>query len=141
MIAPELKVGQAIPAKTVHNYLTTYSDNYDLTRRTQFHTKVETVEQQGTSGWLLTIRATLTGQEVTSKVFASKLVVAAGLTSFPWMPAFKGKDDFNAFLFHSKDFAVRADTLKECKNVVVLGGSKSAWDAVHAYASVGVQVR
>lgn len=75
------------------------------------------------------------------KVFAKKMVMATGLTSEAFFPDFKGQETFGAPLFHSKELKRYEETLEgETKVVTVLGGTKSAWDAVYAYASKGIKV-
>lgn len=67
-------------------------------------------------------------------------MVATGLSSEEFLPKFDGEETFSAPIFHSKHFPKYADTLDTAKSVTVLGGTKSAWDAVYAYASKGIQV-
>jgi cation diffusion facilitator CzcD-associated flavoprotein CzcO len=80
------------------------------------------------------------GSEKEIKILAKKLVVATGLTSEPFLPVIDGQESFGGPIFHGKDFLQHADTLETAKSVAVFGGTKSAWDAVYAYASKGVQV-
>lgn len=75
-----------------------------------------------------------------TKFAAAKIVVATGLSSQEFLPKFDGEETFGSPIFHSKHFPKYADTLDTAKSVTILGGSKSAWDAVYAYASKGVQV-
>ncbi|KAK1775968.1 hypothetical protein QBC45DRAFT_420875 [Copromyces sp. CBS 386.78] len=68
------------------------------------------------------------------------MVLATGLTSEAFLPDFKGQEEFGAPLFHGKELKKYEGTLVSAKVVTVLGGTKSAWDAVYAYASKGVKV-
>lgn len=128
-----VKPGQHIPGNVLHDYLTAYAKKFGVLDRIRFKTKVESVERGEKGGWLL--------QTNDGKIIvARKLVIATGLTSQAFMPTFKGEDSFEAPLFHSKDFLQHKDTIKTAKKVTILGGTKSAWDAVYAYASEDVEV-
>ncbi|KAL4795198.1 hypothetical protein BDV19DRAFT_399040 [Aspergillus venezuelensis] len=90
-----------------------------------------------------------------------KLILATGLTSQPRIPMFDGQGSFGAPLFHVKEFAHYQNILFANKPaaggggdqgentggdstasapITVLGGSKSAWDAVYTCASQGHEV-
>jgi hypothetical protein len=88
---------------------------------------------------------------VEGSIRTRKLILATGLTSQPRIPTLIGEKSFNAPLFHVKEFAHYQDALlgKPSANteddddrapIAVLGGSKSAWDAVYACASQGHRV-
>jgi cation diffusion facilitator CzcD-associated flavoprotein CzcO len=130
-----VKAGQHIPGHVIHEYLTAYAKKFDVLHRIRFNTKVETVEKQDKGGWVL-----WSGGEKSKSIFAKKLIVATGVTSQAFLPTFEGQDSFGVPLFHSKDFLQHADTIKTSKRVTVLGGTKSAWDAVYAYGTDGVEV-
>jgi cation diffusion facilitator CzcD-associated flavoprotein CzcO len=128
--------GQHIPGAVTHKYLTAYAEKFDILDKIRLNTKVLTAEHQEDSaegGWILTL-------DGGKSIFARKLVVATGLTSDAFLPDFAGQEDFGVPLFHSKDFLQHADTLETAKTVTVFGGTKSAWDAVYAYATRGVKV-
>ena len=76
----------------------------------------------------------------TRKLFTRRLSLATGRTSDPFLPHFAGQEDFGGRIFHGKQFLENRDTLQTAKAVTVFGASKSAWDAVYAYATAGVQV-
>ncbi|XPS91233.1 hypothetical protein M3J09_000654 [Ascochyta lentis] len=134
-----VKPGEHIPGTVLHKYLTAYAKEFGIYTRTRLNTRVDYAEENiKTTNWTLKTRNTLTGEEAALQ--AKKLIVATGLTSEPHVPSFKGEDDFNAPIFHSKDFRERAGTLTTARNVAVLGGGKSMWDAAYAYASAGASV-
>ena len=56
------------------------------------------------------------------------------------MPFIEGADVFGAPLFHVKDFPQYAETLQSSKEVVILGGTKSAFDVAYAYGKADTQV-
>lgn len=132
--------GRPLPAEVVHRYLTNYAKESSIYERTRFNSRVESCEHKDGGGWLITVSGRLDSSGPTSHIFASKLIVATGLTSDPFLPILNGSESFGASLFHSKDFKDNASTVDTAKNVCVLGGTKSAWDVVYAYASKGVQV-
>ncbi|KAH7012968.1 hypothetical protein EDB80DRAFT_834684 [Ilyonectria destructans] len=128
---------QHIPGTNLHNYLVKFAEHFGLTPRVRFNTKVEVVEQGDDDTWILTLQEK---GAASVKVKTSKLVVATGMTGNPNLPAIPGAAEFEAPIFHAKDFLQHSDLLDTAKNVVVYGGAKSAWDAVYAYASSGVSV-
>ncbi|KAG9232738.1 hypothetical protein BJ875DRAFT_485775 [Amylocarpus encephaloides] len=130
-----VKPGQHIPGQTLHNYLTAYAKKFNVLPRVRFNCKVESVERGEKGGWILKTSANAAASMVTKK-----LVVATGVTSQAFLPTFEGQESFGEPLFHSKDFLAHADTIKTKKRVTILGGTKSAWDAVYAYAIEGVEI-
>ena len=133
-----VKPGEHIPGSVMHDYLTKYAEKFDILDKIRFEAKVVTAEHQDgpDGGWILTVRK----GSAERKIAAEKLVVATGLTSEPFLPHFEGQEEFGVPLFHSRDFLKHADTLESAKVVTVFGGTKSAWDAVYAYASKGIKV-
>lgn len=139
-----LQKGQHIPARVVHEYLARYAEAFGLQDKIRHGCTVESAEHLPGGGWRLRAleeEATIAGGgRETVELRARRLVVATGLTSEPFLPAFEGEAEFGAPLFHSRDFSKHAHTLDEVRSVAVFGGTKSAWDAVYAYASKGVHV-
>jgi cation diffusion facilitator CzcD-associated flavoprotein CzcO len=129
-----VKPREHVPGKIVHDYLEKYAEKFGVLSKIRFDSKVETAERGEKTGWLLTIA------EQKGSILAKKLIVATGMTSQAFLPTFKGQESFGVPLFHSKDFAQHAATLDTAKSVTVLGGTKSAWDAVYAYATKGIEV-
>lgn len=128
--------GQHIPGTILHKYLTAFAQKFGVLERTKFNSKVESATKQGDQGWLLKVSTNGNDEELLTE----QLIVATGLTSDMFTPDFEGAESFDAPIFHSKDFREHADTLETAENVVVFGGTKSAWDAAYAYAIAGVQV-
>ncbi|CAG8955384.1 hypothetical protein HYFRA_00011368 [Hymenoscyphus fraxineus] len=69
-----------------------------------------------------------------------KLVCAMGSTSQEYVPRFRGMEGFKRRMFHSKEVPWRRKDMEGAENVVVVGGSKSAADAVYMNASEGRHV-
>jgi len=137
-----VKPGEHIPGPVVHRYLTNYAQHFGFYNQIRFQTKVVSAEHQTGGGWLLTCTEAVKDKTTheNSLIFTSKLIVAGGLTSEPILPNFPGEETFQAPLFHNKDLGERADLINTCKNVCILGATKSAWDAAYSYASKGVKV-
>lgn len=137
-----VKPGEHIPGEVIHRYLGNYAQHYGFYAQIRFQTKVNTAEHQQDSGWLLKCSRDnkVGGTPEESRIVTSKLIVAAGLTSEPLMPNFRGEQTFEAPLFHCKYLQERADLISTAKSVAVLGATKSAWDTAYAFASKGVKV-
>lgn len=127
-----------IPGSNLHNYLAAFAERFGVARHIKFDTKVETVEQGDNDEWILTIQKS--GAADPEQLKTCKLVVATGMTGNPNLPVIPGSNQFEALIFHAKDFLQHEDLLKTAQRVTVYGGAKSAWDAVYTYCSSGVEV-
>jgi hypothetical protein len=142
--------GQHIPGRVVQAYLSDMCQAYGLTSRIRFRTKVESATLLSNAQWEIGYttesqtdkeascdRASTqqAGTKTRGKLIASKLVLATGLTSEPFMPPLPGKENFKGTVFHAKDFKKRAEELNDVKSVVVIGGNKSAWDVCYTSAT------
>jgi cation diffusion facilitator CzcD-associated flavoprotein CzcO len=122
-----------ITGEVLYQYFYKYAEKYHLLERCRFNTKVESVERKYGGGWVVNC-----GQH---SILTSKLVVSTGMTSEPFIPAIPGSESFNAPIFHVKSLHEQVPIVsKNAKNVVILGGSKSAYDAAYAFATNGVTV-
>ncbi|KAF2032559.1 FAD/NAD(P)-binding domain-containing protein [Setomelanomma holmii] len=124
-----------IPGAVLHRYLTDFARHYGILDRMQFNSTVSLVEATE-PGWTLTV----TTPESERRIYTAKLILATGLTSTPNMPSYLGGEKFDRPLFHAKDFCRRAKELKGVKNVVVVGGAKSAYDVAYAMVESGATV-
>ncbi|KAL8636942.1 MAG: hypothetical protein Q9228_005727 [Teloschistes exilis] len=135
-----------IEAKHVTTYLEDYIDNHiyngsSLRSRKCFGRNVETVKKVEVY-WVVSTQ-NLHGEWKTFK--ASKLVVAAGLTSLPRMPFFAhGQNPFKGPIRHHKHFGQISSTgvLSDprCKHVAVVGAGKFATDMVYESVKKGKHV-
>ena len=142
-----------VPAHHVYEYLVSYTATHiyngkSIKDRIHLDTRVVSIQKlhsslNGTgsssggrgSTWVV---GTDCGQTMT----CSKLMIATGITSKPYIPFFNTLD-FTPPILHTKDLARLAPTFMESegvRNVVVIGGSKSAFDAVHMFISAGKRV-
>jgi cation diffusion facilitator CzcD-associated flavoprotein CzcO len=133
-----VKPGEHVPGEVMFKYLTRYAETFGILDKIRYQSAVVSAEHQdgGEGGWILTVR----NGDTQRQIFARKLVVAAGLTSEPFLPHIEGQEQFGVPVFHSRDFKKYAGTLDSAKRVTVFGGTKSAWDVVYAYGSKGVKV-
>jgi hypothetical protein len=129
-----------IPGQHVNEYLQGYAKRFCLTKHMRFNTTVELAVDNGLAGWTLTVVDRSTDEDTEVVIKASKLIVATGLTSEPFMPAMHGRDTFNAPIYHTSEFAKAENGLGTFKKVTLLSGAKFSWDIACAYASAGVQV-
>ena len=137
-----VKPGQHIPGRVVHNYLQQYAEEFSLLSRIRLQCEVQSAELKETSQWELKVLSGGVHDDAAKlkSIITDKLIVATGMTSDPLMPSLEGSAEFDAPFFHVKDFRSQAMSNQNIKNVVVLGTSKSAWDACYVYATTGVQV-
>ncbi len=135
-----VKPGQHIPGAVVHEYLCQFARAFDLTSRMRLWTKVESVELQDSGEWLLRLRNLRNGGDEIFCILAKRLVIATGLTSAPNIPKYSGKDSFTGNFLHSRELNDRAEDLRTSKEVVVVGGNKSAWDTCYSAATAGAHV-
>jgi cation diffusion facilitator CzcD-associated flavoprotein CzcO len=137
-----VKPGEHIPGTVMNEYLTRYAQRFGLMERIRFRAEVESAEHREGGGWVLrfVVGGKGPGGSEFAEVGTKRLVVATGMTSEAFLPAFEGSEGFDAPLFHCRDFLDHERTLETAESVVVFGGTKSAWDAVYAYAAKGVKV-
>lgn len=129
-----------VPGAVLHEYMEAYAQEFGINKCVRLRTKVVSAEHLTEGGWVLEVRDS--GDEAARlvKVSTQRLILATGLTSEPFMPHIQGQDDYNRPIFHIKDLQKHKDTIDTGKRVTVFGGNKSAWDAVYAYGTHGVQV-
>ena len=140
-----VKEGEFIPGTVVHEYLTAYAKKFNVYERIRFGSWVQAIERRDGPSWTIHYDSSqqqqLGGDHPPQRINTTKLIIATGLTSEPFIPQLHGSDVFDAPIFHAKSLAQMVpSTTKAAKNVVILGGSKSAYDAAYAYASQGVTV-
>ncbi|KAL8672436.1 MAG: hypothetical protein Q9168_003099 [Polycauliona sp. 1 TL-2023] len=135
-----------IEAKYVTEYLDYYVDRHVFNERSLRSrillgyrvTKVEKIKDE----WI--VRAE-DHQHAVHEIKSPKLVVAAGLTSTPHIPAILQQQTkvFDGPVYHHKDFGEISRTLlstSECKSVAVIGAGKSATDMVYESVKRGKNV-
>ncbi len=136
-----VKPGSHVPGIAVHRYLTAYAERFGIYDKIRFESLVKSAELKEDGTWAI-LYENRTGEEAvrTIEVLAKKLVVASGTTSQPNMPEIRGSADFSGHMFHFKEFQDRKKEMEAAHNIAVLGGSKSAADAIYFNASKGKHV-
>lgn len=128
--------GQHIPAAVLHRYLTDFAKRFGVFERTRFNTKVVSIEDVQTEGWVIGVASTA-GEAANAYEFlaAEKLIVATGPTSTPNMPTYQEQETFTAPLFHAREFCSRSETVDTCATATVIGAGKSALDVAYVFAT------
>uniref|UniRef100_A0A0C4DI08 FAD/NAD(P)-binding domain-containing protein n=1 Tax=Fusarium oxysporum (strain Fo5176) TaxID=660025 RepID=A0A0C4DI08_FUSOF len=132
--------GQHIPGQVVYKYLCDFCDAFGLTSLIRLRTKVKSAMRPPSGDWQVSF---LTLEDVEQSrvrhqveqhktLVASRLVLATGLPSEPFMPTLPGREAFKGHVFHAKDFRLRAQDLDGVRKIVVIGGNKSAWDVCYS---------
>ncbi|KAL8995174.1 MAG: hypothetical protein Q9188_006873, partial [Gyalolechia gomerana] len=134
-----------IEAKYITRYLADYVDSHiyngnSLRSRVHFGHHVEKIDKRSDT-WIVRAQDC---QRIVHDLSGSKLTVATGLTSLPYIPAIL--QQLNAFekpIQHHKQFGQTSRTLlktSECKNVAIFGAGKSATDMVYESVKKGKNV-
>jgi cation diffusion facilitator CzcD-associated flavoprotein CzcO len=137
-----LLVGEALSS-----YVYKYAEYFGLLKRIQLDTKVLRAinnELSATKPWTLDIASSRgPAEDKLASITCDKLVVATGQASQPYIPSLPGIGTFQKPIFHSTQVAEASKSLTTdptVANVTVIGGSKSAHDAVYLFATAGKRV-
>ncbi|ORY03476.1 hypothetical protein BCR34DRAFT_545124 [Clohesyomyces aquaticus] len=124
-----------ISGKTIHDYLQSFAEDFDLVRRIKLRTTV-TDARNVDGSWILT----LNGDDKT-RISSTKLIVASGVTSGPYVPDFP-KDGFAKPIIHSGQIGTQIAhlTSPDVQRATVLGAAKSAYDTVFLLLKAGKSV-
>jgi cation diffusion facilitator CzcD-associated flavoprotein CzcO len=136
-----VKPGSHVPGIVLHRYLTAYAERFGIFDKIRFEAFAKSAELKEDGTWVI-LYEKRAGEEGVRKVeaLARKLVMATGTTSEPNMPEIRGAADFVGHIFHFKEFQNRKKEMEAAHNIAVLGGSKSAADAIYLNASKGKHV-
>jgi cation diffusion facilitator CzcD-associated flavoprotein CzcO len=139
-----IKPEQHVPGDVMNTYFSLYADHFDLTRRIRFNTRVvEISRRDGGDGWSVRTESVQAAGGDADVLECKKLVIATGLTNLPHLPGLKGVADFEGPVLHSSEMGSSSAKIvnnPDVKTVAVLGGAKSAYDAVFLAASTGHKV-
>ncbi|MCJ1378871.1 monooxygenase [Xylographa soralifera] len=129
-------------AKYVSEYLERYIDEFKfdgttLRDRIKFGFTVSKIEKQGAK-WA--VHGCYDDSKNSVIFYATKVMIASGLTSTPSMPVLPNQDHFNAKILHQKEFGQSLTSTSSDKRVTVLGGAKSAADMVYSSVKAGKSV-
>ncbi len=135
-----VRPGEHIPGEAMNAYLCAYAEHFKLTGRIRLNTRViEIRKRSDDAGWV--VRVEDGGQ--TETLECRKLVIASGVLSVPHLPGLPGAEQFKAPYVHSSQLGPKMGELMrnpDIKSIAVLGGCKSAYDAVYLAASTGHKV-
>ncbi|KFY02050.1 hypothetical protein V490_00665 [Pseudogymnoascus sp. VKM F-3557] len=129
-----------VPGLVMHRYLTAYARHFGVYDKIKLRSTVASAELLRGGEWHIKYDVVFGDVVEQRQLVSKKMVLATGTTSVPSMPTIKGSEEFGGSVFHFKDLPQRAKELSEANNIVVLGGSKSAADAVYYNASRGKHV-
>ncbi len=125
----------------VHKYLLSYAQKHDLARLFRLNTNIKAMERRsdGQPGWTLTVEADGAEQSEDFDFFAvcTGQFSEKNIISHPGQEAFQGR---GGQVMHSSEYT--DPSIVQGKDVIVLGGSKSATDiAVNATKNGAKSVR
>jgi cation diffusion facilitator CzcD-associated flavoprotein CzcO len=136
-----------LSGEAISSYIDKYVEKFDLRSRIKLNTKVLRAtnnELDVTKQWTLeTEYADSSAGSGYNLVTCSKLVIATGLASQLYLPSFPGLEAFEKPIIHTIDLGKTNKSLissKSVAHVTVIGGSKSAHDAVYLFATARKQV-
>ena len=150
-----VKPGEHVPGEPMHQYLEDYAERYGLLDRMSLNTRVKTIERMRGDGdgggvaWRVCClsrkyrKGTPGVYDMETSVKTRKLILATGVTNEPNEPSILGATEFGGPIVHSARLGREATRLlrdPSIKTVAVLGGGKSAYDAVYMFASHGREV-
>ena len=147
-----VKPGEHVPGESMHQYLEDYAKKHGLLDRMSLNTRVSTIERlrdEDGAAWRVSClsrkykKGTPGAYDMETSVKARKLILATGVTNEPNQPSIPGETEFGGPVVHSACLGREANRLLQdssIKRVVVLGGGKSAYDAVYLFASHGKEV-
>lgn len=149
-----VKPKEHISGDAMHAYLCAYADKFRVTDKIRFNCRVVEVRRGGgggkedekEQGWEVEVEDRATGPSGQEVLACKKLIVATGILSAPNMPTIKGADAYGAAFVHSSAFGTRTPQQTAIlddpavQTMAVLGGGKSAYDAVYLAARTGHKV-
>lgn len=129
--------GQHVSGEVMHKYIKAYAAHFKLMELVDLESPVTEISKtQGTEGWNVKLSSGATLQTV-------KLIVATGVTNAPHHPQLSGTAEFGGPIVHSGELGTRGSAIMEnaqVQTVAVIGGGKSAYDAVHLAGKAGKRV-
>ncbi|HLO88316.1 MAG TPA: FAD-dependent oxidoreductase [Nostocaceae cyanobacterium] len=127
-------------AEQVRNYLESYAQHFEVINKIKFATEVINVSRKTgvDPSWVVTVKTNNTHQEPTKEESYEFdfVVICNGAFSLPNVPVLPGQEEFMASggkILHSTEF--NDASILEGKQVVVVGGSKSASDVATVAAT------
>ncbi len=129
--------GSHVSGEVMHNYIRAYAERFDLLTLIDFKSPVDEIwKSKDAEGWTVKLRS---GNEIQTH----KLLIATGVTNVPNRPQLTRLEDFGGTIIHSAELGMQAGALTnnaKVETIAVLGGGKSAYDAVHLAGKAGKRV-
>ena len=114
----------------VYEYLCRYASKFDLISRIRLRTCVISISKtnlhDAEESWSVKVERTTDVSSSTETFKFDFVVVANGLFSYYRVPTFRGQEKFSGSIMHANDIKRREQLIN--KNILVIGGSKSAID-------------
>lgn len=129
-----------IPGEVVHAYFCDVAAHYCINSNLRLETKVQSATLQEDGRWAIKLKPINAPHQRVTILVATKLVLATGLTSKPYIPIFPGQEDFGVPILHSKELKQSSSYSSILQNCRCLGWNKSAWDACYSAAMSGSRV-
>lgn len=132
-----------LSGEAMYAYLCKYAEHFGLLDKLRLKTKVLSAlcdAGEVEKAWRLKLAG---GNDEVYEVSCSKLIVATGQASQPLMPEILGAEYFRMPVVHTAELGAKAPSLisdSSLHHITVLGGGKSAHDAVYMFASAGKRV-
>lgn len=123
-----------VSGKTIQTYLESFAKDHNLMPRLRLNTRVENVKRSSESdGWILKIKEK-------EPLACRKLIYATGANSSPIIPQWP-REDFEKPVIHSLELGKYQDYINDSvQKTVVVGRSKSSYDAVYHLLCAGKKV-
>jgi cation diffusion facilitator CzcD-associated flavoprotein CzcO len=135
-----IKKGEHMTGEAMHQFYKRYAQKWDILKRIDFETQVIDISRlESQPGWNVKVLKP-SGEHVMQ---TKKLIIATGVTNRPHVPSITGSGQFDGPIVHSGELGKRSGLIvkdPDIKVVTVLGGGKSAYDAVYLAASAGKEV-
>jgi cation diffusion facilitator CzcD-associated flavoprotein CzcO len=129
--------GQHVPGDAMHRYIKSYAEHFRTLDLIDFESPVSEISKlEDGEGWNVKMQ---TGTSIQTQ----KLIIATGVTNAPHRPQLQGGDEFDGPIIHSAEMGMHGSAITDSpqiETVAVLGGGKSAYDAVHLAGKAGKQV-
>lgn len=133
-----------LSGEALYTYVYEYAKRFDLLRRTRLNTKVVRAtynEADAIKAWALELASVNgTADKAERLITCSKLIIATGQASQAWLPPLPGMETYRRPVIHSIELGEAGHSLASdvsVAHVTVVGGSKSAHDAIYMYAMAG----
>ncbi|KAL2428812.1 FAD-dependent monooxygenase DEP4 [Exophiala dermatitidis] len=126
--------GEHVTGEAMHEYLRAYAERSNLGHLIDFETSVQEISPlEGQQGWNLKVQTNSGAAGMAVTLQTKKLIIATGITNVPHRPLLIGSTTFDGPIIHSAELGANASFVHEdgpFKKIAVIGGGKSAFDAV-----------